>query len=240
MSWRTRRVALAVNAAIGRSGNACRSALNCRYSGRNSWPHSEMQCASSMAKKAMGTRRSQAMVSSRASRSGERYSSRNAPCAGFPHHLLLLAERLRAVDHRGGNAHLRELRRLVLHQRDQRRDDDHGLAQHQRRQLVAERFPAAGGHHHRDVVAVEQAMDDALLQRAEGIVAPVPPQCALQIQRRAYLSIIGPQRAHVDVAEGDRAVIALQHDRILRALRGSPSPRAWDRPPPHCSARRGR
>ena len=43
--------------------NVSRSALSWRYSGRNSWPHSEMQCASSMAKKATGTARSQSMVS---------------------------------------------------------------------------------------------------------------------------------------------------------------------------------
>src|SRR5258708_19053974 len=50
MSCRTCRVALAVNAAIGRSGNCARSELSCRYSGRNSCPHSEMQWASSMAR----------------------------------------------------------------------------------------------------------------------------------------------------------------------------------------------
>ena len=49
--------------------------------GAESWPHSEMQWASSMAKKARGTRCSQPMVSARASRSGERYRSRNAPCS---------------------------------------------------------------------------------------------------------------------------------------------------------------
>src|SRR5579864_6540472 len=81
ISWRTRRVALAVNAAIGLSGKFARRLLNCRYSGRNSWPHSEMQCASSMAKNAIGTRESHAIVSGLAKRSGERYSRRYAPCA---------------------------------------------------------------------------------------------------------------------------------------------------------------
>ena len=68
---RTRCGALAVNAAIGLSGKLARSELSCRYSGRNSWPHSEIQWASSMAKNASGTWRSHGTVSCRASRSGE-------------------------------------------------------------------------------------------------------------------------------------------------------------------------
>ena len=72
MSARTCFVALAVKAAIGRSGKRSRRRLSWRYSGRNSCPHSEMQWASSMAKNAMGTCWSQCNVSARARRSGER------------------------------------------------------------------------------------------------------------------------------------------------------------------------
>ena len=79
MSCRTRRVALAVNAAIGWLGKSSLSRFNCRYSGRKSCPHSEMQCASSMAKKETGTRLSQSEVPLRAMRSGETYSNRYAP-----------------------------------------------------------------------------------------------------------------------------------------------------------------
>ena len=49
MSARTRSVAVAVNAIIGVSGKRPRSSAICRYSGRKSWPHSLMQCASSIA-----------------------------------------------------------------------------------------------------------------------------------------------------------------------------------------------
>jgi len=46
----------------GASGKISRKRLSWRYSGRNSWPHSEMQWASSMAKKETGMRFSQSVV----------------------------------------------------------------------------------------------------------------------------------------------------------------------------------
>jgi hypothetical protein len=49
------------------------------------------------------------------------------------HHLRLLIIRCGAVEYGGRNAHLRQLRRLVLHERDQWRDHDRGVSQHQRR-----------------------------------------------------------------------------------------------------------
>ena len=76
MSCRTCCVALAVNAAIGQFGKCLRKELSCRYSGRNSCPHSEMQCASSIAKNETGARCKNAIASGRANRSGERYSNR--------------------------------------------------------------------------------------------------------------------------------------------------------------------
>ena len=56
-------------------------------------------------------------------------------CLAYDLGLLLAGQR--TVQHRGGNSHLRQLRCLVLHQRNQRRDDDRGPSQHHRRQLVA-------------------------------------------------------------------------------------------------------
>ena len=49
MSSRTRSVAVAVSAMKGTPGKCVRRSEICRYSGRKSWPHSEMQCASSIA-----------------------------------------------------------------------------------------------------------------------------------------------------------------------------------------------
>ena len=52
---------------------------------------------------------------------------------------------------------------LVLHQRDERRDDDAGAGPDHGRQLVAERLAAAGGHEHEGVAAGDEVVDDLLL-----------------------------------------------------------------------------
>src|SRR5580698_6229396 len=46
--------------------------------------------------------------------------------AGFAYDPILLVRRERTVQQRGWNAHLSELRDLILHQRDQRRNNDDG------------------------------------------------------------------------------------------------------------------
>ena len=88
---------------------------------------------------------------------------------------------MRAVEHGGRDAHIGELRHLVLHQGDQRADHQHGAAQNQRRKLVAERLAAAGGHDHGGVVALHQALNDALLHGPERIVAPILLQGLLEV-----------------------------------------------------------
>ena len=120
---------------------------------------------------------SHSSVSSRASRSGERYSSRYFPSRASRITSDCCDSRQRAIQQRRGDSHLRELRRLILHQRDQRRNHDDGFSrQHRRRQLVAQRFPAAGGHHHAGVASSEQAAHDPLLQRAKRVISPVAAQ----------------------------------------------------------------
>jgi len=79
-----------------------------------------------------------------------------------------------AVEEDGGDAHLAELRDLVLHEGDQRRDDYGGavLLKHGGK-LVAERFAATGGHDDADVAARGEGADDFFLAGTEGVVAPV-------------------------------------------------------------------
>ena len=88
---------------------------------------------------------------------------------------------LLGVDQRGagGRDPLQRLH-LVLHQRDQRRDDDRQVAAHERRELVAERLPGAGRHDHEHVAAGQRGGDglglagpevlesEVLLQRSPG------------------------------------------------------------------------
>ena len=103
----------------------------------------------------------------RARRSGERYSSRYSPFAGIHHHATALRCILKAVERRGRNSHLRQLRSLILHQRNQRRNHDCCLSGNDRRKLVAKRFSATSRHHRASIVRSQQAADDILLLRDE-------------------------------------------------------------------------
>ena len=60
---------------------------------------------------------------------------------------------------------------LVLHQGNQRRDDDASAGPDQGRNLVAQRFAAASRHQHQRITAVNQRFDDFRLMRAETLVA---------------------------------------------------------------------
>ena len=51
-----------------------------------------------------------------------------------------------------------ELRDLVLHQRDERADDQRGAAARDAGQLVAERFAGARGHDEQDVPALDRRL----------------------------------------------------------------------------------
>ena len=126
MSRRTRSVAVAVNAWNDTPGKSSRSRPSCRYSGRKSWPHWLMQCASSMAMNrtppaAAGA--GSAWLPSPTSRSGDTYSSRQRSVAHARDHLVALVRQQRAVQIRRRDAVDAQAVDLILHQRDERRDD---------------------------------------------------------------------------------------------------------------------
>ena len=79
--------------------------------------------------------------------------------------------RERGIEEGGAHPGLLERRHLVLHERDQRRDDDTGAAAGDGRNLEAQRLAAAGGHEHQRVAAVQQRVDHLRLRRAELLVA---------------------------------------------------------------------
>ncbi len=92
---------------------------------------------------------------------------------------LLHVQRLRPVQ-RGvekGRLHARLQQRthLVVHQRDQRRDDDGDalprFAPHDGRHLVAQRLAPARGHEHQGVAAGDNVFDDGFLRATEMLVA---------------------------------------------------------------------
>ena len=77
------------------------------------------------------------------------------------------------VDTGGADAVFLQGQHLILHQGDQRRNDQREPRQHQRGDLVAQRFAAAGGHHGQGVPTAEHGVDDRLLPGTEGVVAEI-------------------------------------------------------------------
>ena len=72
---------------------------------------------------------------------------------------------LRRVEEVRADAELAQRLHLVLHERDERRDDHPGARPDQRGDLVAQRLAAAGRHQHERVVARDDVRDDLLLLR---------------------------------------------------------------------------
>ncbi len=177
----------------------------CRYAGRKSWPHSTMQCASSTASRVTGTDRRRRSSHSLASRSGAAYSSRSRPAPPRASDVRLVHRRRRAVQRRGGDAPRRERRHLVLHQRDERRDDDRQARLEQCRHLVAHRLAAAGWQHRQHVAPAEHVMHDAPLHRAEiGMAEGGPQHVARQGERSRH--------ARHEAPDGGEEAVPLRRD----------------------------
>ena len=75
------------------------------------------------------------------------------------------------VQIRGPHACLVQCVHLVLHQGNQRRDDDGNAIAEQCGDLVAQRLAAAGGHDHQTVAAACHVIDDRFLLTSERAVS---------------------------------------------------------------------
>jgi hypothetical protein len=73
------------------------------------------------------------------------------------------------IDKAGANPLLLEIFYLILHQGNQGRKNDCGPFSNQGRNLVAERFAAAGRHHHHGVFSGNEAVNNLLLNATEGL-----------------------------------------------------------------------
>ena len=80
------------------------------------------------------------------------------------------------IEERGGDAGGLERVHLVLHQRDQRRNDHGQAGPEQGGQLEAERFAAAGGEQGEDIASGERVADNLALERAKGSEAEIALQ----------------------------------------------------------------
>ena len=175
MSPRTRGVAVAVKACKLASGNRWRSTAIWRYSGRKSCPQWLMQCASSIAKRRTLSRSTSGKNEPEKSRSGATNKQPKFSCRYFCLGRPAFRGSQATVQAAGRIAAGRKAVDLILHQRDQRRDDDVGCPVERRRHLITERFAPARGHHHQRIAASQRRLDGFALHRPERIEAPVPP-----------------------------------------------------------------
>ena len=75
------------------------------------------------------------------------------------------------IEKGGRNAQFVQCADLVLHQRNQRRDDQRRTVAQQRGYLVAQRLAAAGGHQHQRIAAGQHRVDGGALLTAKLVVA---------------------------------------------------------------------
>ena len=104
---------------------------------------------------------------SSASRSGATYSRRRLRFLTASSRRAGFLAAVAGVERARRDAETLELRHLVTHQRDQRRDDDGEPVAQKRGQLIAERLAAAGRHHREHVPALKDRGDNIPLSRAE-------------------------------------------------------------------------
>ena len=89
-----------------------------------------------------------------------------------PGHVLLVFVRLeRTIEEKGRNAGRAQLLDLILHQRDEWRDNHGQTIEQQCGNLIAERLSATGGHDRQGITVGHNIFNNLELERAEGVVA---------------------------------------------------------------------
>ena len=92
---------------------------------------------------------------------------------GVAQRLAVLRRVQRLIQIRGVNALLDQCADLILHQRDQRRDNERDTDLHQRGHLIAHRLSRAGRHDPYDVASGQKTVNQLLLSGTEGIIAEI-------------------------------------------------------------------
>ena len=167
-------VAVAVKACTTPAARRSRSAPSWRYSGRKSWPQWLMQWASSMATSGRRARHSPEAGAAVAHQPlGRDVEQLEAAVAQAVVGRLPLRRSTRAVEARRRDAAGDQAVDLVLHQRDQGRDDEREpVVADERRHLEAERLAAAGRQHDDAVAPLEHGADGRALQRPQRSRSP--------------------------------------------------------------------
>ena len=95
------------------------------------------------------------------------------PASGEIQRVAHLLERQGAVDAGGRDAGLIQRADLILHQRDERRDDERQSGQRERRDLIADGLAGAGRHDAERVAPGKNGLHELVLSRTEAVVAEV-------------------------------------------------------------------
>jgi hypothetical protein len=95
-----------------------------------------------------------------------------------------------AVDVRGGHARLIQSSYLILHQGNQRGNNQGNPGQQHRGQLIADGFSRASGQDPQNIFAREQRINQRLLPRAEGAVTEVLFECLIFVQGCQWMARI--------------------------------------------------
>jgi len=171
MSSLTRDGAVAVSARTGGWPRARTASPRPRYAGRKSWPHCEMQCASSTTNSGdvdAGQPSAEARLAEPLRGDvGDAGSARRQP----GQRLGLVPRRQRGVEPEHLDVEALELVVLILHQGDQRRHHQGDAGELERGQLVAQRLAGAGRHDRQGVDAGEDVADGERLPGAEVVDA---------------------------------------------------------------------
>jgi hypothetical protein len=85
--------------------------------------------------------------------------------------LLHFAPGQRGIEECGADADFLQRIHLILHERNQRRDDDTCAVTDERGDLIAERLAAARWHQREHVAPLQQGADDGFLMQTERLVA---------------------------------------------------------------------
>ena len=177
-AWR--QSAVAVKATVCTPPSAACTVPSAAYSGRKSWPHCEMQCASSTASSAIFGALEEIERFGFHQAFGRDVDETQFTARDPLEDRAVLEKIVRGVQARRRNAIAAKLRHLIAHERDQRRHHDGQAVANKRRKLVAQRFAAAGRHDREHIAAIENSGDDFGLAGPERL----EPECAAQTALR--------------------------------------------------------
>ena len=108
-------------------------------------------------------------------------------CRGFNRALAVVGKR--RVQHGDIHALRKQCINLILHQSNQRGDDNGHAGKHQSRKLITQRFAASGGHNRQNIMSRHYRLDDCFLIRTKCLEMEIPLQRVLNLMPLFQLNL---------------------------------------------------